>query len=316
MKILKPIRETKSDYERLEAAILKLFKVEVYSPLLKSISHTTKVLNSMEDLIQSITEGHIRYETNGFAGVFSADVSKELKRLGAVWSKRGYKWLIRLENLPVDIQTTVAAATTKEAELLSTIDKVIVNIKPAELAEKLDFTKLFKKVTEHVETEFQKSVKGITVAPEMSKEDTDQISEEYSTNLKRYITDFSTEELLRLRKTVETHVFEGNRYESLIKIFQDSYGISQRKAKFLARQETSLLSSKIREVRYRDIGIDEYIWQAVVGTSKHPTRPMHKKLNGTVQNFSKPPITDPDGRRNNPGEDFNCRCVARPIVKF
>ena len=92
--------------------------------------------------------------------------------------------------------------------------------------------------------------------------------------------------------------------------------MSQRKAKFLASQETRLLTSKLKEVRYKDVGIDEYIWQTVKGTPEHPVRPMHKKLNGTKQRFSSPPITNEKGQRNNPGEDYRCRCVARPIVKF
>ena len=47
-KILKPIRDTRSDYENLEDKILKLLKQEVYMPLLGILKTNTKVLNSIK----------------------------------------------------------------------------------------------------------------------------------------------------------------------------------------------------------------------------------------------------------------------------
>jgi uncharacterized protein with gpF-like domain len=43
---------------------------------------------------------------------------------------------------------------------------------------------------------------------------------------------------------------------------------------------------------------------------------MHRALDGTIQDFKNPPITDKYGNRNNPKEDFGCRCQAIPIVSF
>lgn len=315
--ILKPIRERRSDYEDLKEYILKLFKQELYFPLLKELNVKKSFLNSStKTLVDALIIGHIRYEGNGFAGVFSAEVSKELRRLGAVWSKRGYKWLIRAERLPIDVQAAVSQSDRKEAQLKSKITRILDTLSPATVLEKFDATKFFENTTKHVEQEFQKSVASIAIAPKMSVESKKRISEEYSENLKLYIKEFTNEEILRLRKSVENHVFSGQRYESLATEIQASYGISQRKAQFLARQETSLLSAKIRETRYADVGIDEYIWQAVVGTLAHPTRKMHQALNGTRQRFSDPPVDDPKGTKHNPGENYNCRCVARPVVKF
>lgn len=41
---------------------------------------------------------------------------------------------------------------------------------------------------------------------------------------------------------------------------------------------------------------------------------MHQELDGTEQSWDDPPVTNEDGDRNHPGEDYQCRCVAYPIL--
>ena len=53
----------------------------------------------------------------------------------------------------------------------------------------------------------------------------------------------------------------------------------------------------------------------VVGSPNHPVREMHKALAGKVFSWDDPPITNEKGDRNNPGQDYGCRCYARPIVE-
>ena len=70
--------------------------------------------------------------------------------------------------------------------------------------------------------------------------------------------------------------------------------------------------SKYRQIRYEEVGIDNYIW-----STSHDSRVRHdhRELQGKVFSFSNPPITDKaTGARNNPGEDFGCRCVAIPVM--
>ena len=54
---------------------------------------------------------------------------------------------------------------------------------------------------------------------------------------------------------------------------QKSYGVTANKAKFLARQETKLLTTTLKEVRYVDAGVTKYKWKSVTGTAAHPVRP-------------------------------------------
>jgi len=82
----------------------------------------------------------------------------------------------------------------------------------------------------------------------------------------------------------------------------------------IARQETSLFVSKYREERYTGAGITEYIWS----TSKDQrVRPDHAALDHQVFSWDSPPVTDrATGKRNNPGADFGCRCLALPVIRL
>ncbi len=109
---------------------------------------------------------------------------------------------------------------------------------------------------------------------------------------------------------------QGYRYETLVAEIQKSYGISQRKAKFLARQETSLLMSKFKQVRYQEAGSNEYIWDCVAGSSAHPVRHFHLLNRGKIFRWDTGAPINANGDRKNPGQDYNCRCFAKPIIRF
>ena len=187
---------------------------------------------------------------------------------------------------------------------------------PANFADNFKIEKFFDTQIFKTDVKINKTLEGITVAPKLTKDERNTIAKAYTKNLDKYIKDFSEKEIVELRSKIEKNVLEGGRYESMVDIIEKSYGVSKRKAKFLARQETGLMMSEFKKVRYLDAGVKEYIWTCAAGSPKHPVRPMHKALDGKKFSWNNPPITDEKGNRNNPGEDFNCRCYAIPVVKF
>ena len=95
---------------------------------------------------------------------------------------------------------------------------------------------------------------------------------------------------------------------------ESEFGVSKRKAEFLADQEAGLVTAKYRKIRYDSLGVQEYVWQT---SGDIRVRPDHAALNNRRFAFSNPPVCDnATGRRCNPGEDYRCRCVPRPIVNF
>jgi SPP1 gp7 family putative phage head morphogenesis protein len=189
---------------------------------------------------------------------------------------------------------------------------------PEEITASVRVTDIFDAALLKVDKAFRGSVKDVAIAPTLSDVARRRIALEWQSNLERWIKDFADEEVEKLRQGIKENAFRGNRFESSVETIKRSFGVTERKAKFLARQETGLLMAKFKEARYTESGIHEYTWRCVAGSAAHPVRPSHKALDGKVFRFDTPPITtapDEPTRRNNPGEDFNCRCHAVPRVK-
>ena len=60
-----------------------------------------------------------------------------------------------------------------------------------------------------------------------------------------------------------------------------------------------------------DAGIEEYIWST---TGDERVRDSHRELNGKKFRWDTPPENS-DGRACHPGEDYQCRCIGRPVFK-
>jgi len=319
---LSPIRKSTEGYEQIEAAILKAFKQHIYIPILKEFSQTGKALkNAPYDLYEAIRSGRIQYADGKFKGKFNATISEELKELGAKWDRGSESFKLEKAKISPEIRMAIGASRTAFEQKLDVVDRKLADILPEEITERLKLKKMFDTNLWKVERDFQKSVKGLTVAPQLTKDQAKKLSDEWTLNMDKWINDFLTEHIVDLRKDIQKSVFAGNRYESAVGMIRENYGVAERKAKFLARQETSLMMAKFTETRYQAAGVNEYKWGCVSGTAAHPVRPMHRALGdrskkGETFKWDDPPITNENGDRNNPHEDYNCRCFAIPVVKF
>lgn len=122
------------------------------------------------------------------------------------------------------------------------------------------------------------------------------------------ITSIPEEYLAKVERAVYQHVIHGQPgQKSLAQKIQEIGDVSAKRAKFIARDQTSKLVSAMNRERNLALGIEEYRWS----TSKDErVRPSHAKLEGKKFRWDDPPAV------GNPGEDFNCRCVPIPLLKF
>ncbi len=88
------------------------------------------------------------------------------------------------------------------------------------------------------------------------------------------------------------------------------------RARFIARDQTSKLTAAVNRERNQALGITEYIWRTVadervrIGRDKTINGPgSHRAKNGKKFSWDKPPKDT-----GHPGEDYQCRCVAEPII--
>lgn len=323
---LRPITGDASDWEKIKREILRVLKENFYLPLMREVTNEVDfpILNSQENLLRSIQLGRVRFDRGRFKGTFGHAVAKELRALGARWDSKSKSFKLPLGQLPPHVRTAIDASAANFAKVLKSIDQRLNDVRPEDIAEKIRTDKLFDTTLLKLDSKFKDSIKAITVAPEMTKEHRARMAAEYTGDLKRDIKNFVGEQTVQLRKQIQDRGLKGFRAESVVQEIRKSYNVSINKAQFLARQETSLMTAKFREIRFQDAGSKEYIWRNVnMPKDKTPqhhdpgnVRYSHGLLDGKKFSWTNPPVTSIDGRRNHPGQDFRCRCIAIPVVKF
>lgn len=132
------------------------------------------------------------------------------------------------------------------------------------------------------------------------------------------ISTIPQETLGAMREIVKEGYLGGQTNKTIAKRIQEAYGVNKSRAQFYARDQTAKLNADITREQQNDAGVDEYIWRTAGNISTFPNsgrvRESHAKLNNKRFKYSNPPIVDEKtGRRANPGQDYNCRCVALPV---
>ena len=117
----------------------------------------------------------------------------------------------------------------------------------------------------------------------------------------------------QVRGVLEAPENEGLRVEELAALIDERTDVGQSHAELIARDQTLKLNANLSQDRMKGAGVTQYTWST---SNDDRVRPMHADLDGKTFSFSDPPVTDDDGNTNNPGEDFQCRCVALPLIEF
>jgi SPP1 gp7 family putative phage head morphogenesis protein len=115
----------------------------------------------------------------------------------------------------------------------------------------------------------------------------------------------------RVRAVTLKGISEGLRPAAYVDDIMRTGHVTKSRATLIARTEVARTASMLTQVRAESVGATHYIW-TTAGDSN--VRPSHKKLNGKVFAFADPPVCDPPDHRANPGQIWNCRCIARPII--
>lgn len=316
---LSPIIHKDQYTDLIERDLLEYLKEVIFDPLFEEARE--EGLNVRENdemaLREALRTGRVWYADGTFYGKFNAAISKELRSIGA--SKSGDTFKLEQALVPLDIRQLIAASKQKSEDIHKTLIKTLQDMQANLLAAPtgIDLVKSVDKISSDLQKQFSESVadvEGITVEPEITPGIAKAMREKLTLATDLEIKNFSIELTQELRAKVQQNLFAGGRADRLQKILEAEYGIAKRKARFIAEQETSLAVSKYREERYKEIGSTEYIWST---SNDALVREDHQELNKRVFSWSSPPIVDTArGRRANPGEDYNCRCVAIPILNY
>jgi SPP1 gp7 family putative phage head morphogenesis protein len=145
-----------------------------------------------------------------------------------------------------------------------------------------------------------------------------RINENLRDNFRRDIVNWDNVQTQRLRDMVQRAAQNGYSRRNMEKAIMDEWGVSEEKARFLARQETSLFFSAERRTQFENAGVKYYLWRCI---NDSRVRDRHKELDSRFSKkiyvFGNPPETSEPGepsKHNEPGEDYGCRCIAIPVL--
>lgn len=325
MKKLRPIVARQKHEKAIADKIDRFMLEQVYKPLfdiLKGLPKAALKQNSGpgDALKKAIHDGQVLYEQDHFIGTFSAKTSKDLKQLGAKWSTSRKSYQLSPDKVPADIKGEISKSRAKAIETSETITEALA--KAQEKPVEVDISQEVSATMDDLACQMEKTVTPHLEVP-MAMEGfiQDRIEKEYTNNLELDIKNWRDEAIVRLRKQVQSNAVKGFRASALVEAIQAEYGVSRNKAKFLARQETTLLTSQYRKDSYIEIGLEEYQWST---SQDRRVRDEHRVMNGRRCRWDNQNVYwdgkkwadrgNIGGVKLHPGEDWQCRCIAIPLL--
>lgn len=98
----------------------------------------------------------------------------------------------------------------------------------------------------------------------------------------------------------------GLRVEELKSQLRERADVSESRAELIARDQTLKTNGAITEIRQRGAGVDRYVWSTSLDER---VRESHAALEGQTFSWDSPPDV------GHPGQDYQCRCVAVPVIE-
>lgn len=305
------------DWKKIDNEIQLYFWSTFYKPIVKILG-TNIYFNSRSSVISAIRKGTLSYNDGVFSGKYNIAISRDLAKY-AIFDKRSGTWK---GNPPNDVKTAAIVANDTSEKLHNKIKGLLDDLgnKLEDVTSNIAFSieKPFERMDKDLDIEFEK----IGIIPEMTPAIKEKIINEYHDYQNLNIKEWTPLQIQHLRDAVEKSVVEGYRRPALIEMIQSEWNTSKNKAKFLARQETSIFMSKFELARAEDAGLSKYIWSTSHDKKVRPKNKYelkagddHRRLNGMVIAFNDPPIVNiKTGRRAHAGEDYGCRCAKKWVI--
>lgn len=329
-KILQPIIYKDTWHDELARYLLKIMFKAIFEPLLDITEE--RIDNAKDTLLERyLKDGKIQYKDGKFSGQLSASISKEIKSMGGKFEHG--KWSLPEHRMPFVLKRAVEYNVKSMKYLSESLTKKLDTMvgKTSSFIKNMSIQSMGVTNLDRVSKEFKQIIrKNLGVAPQLSVEGLEQISKDYTTTIelpirkkllhefedraKAVLEDFEQDVVVKLREDIGDMILAGQSRVDLRNAIKKRLNISNSRCKFIARQETALLTTNFKKSQYQQYGIDQYKWKTV---GDHKVRESHVELDGEIIDWNQPPVVDPKtGRTAHAGMDFNCRCQAMPIVEW
>lgn len=111
----------------------------------------------------------------------------------------------------------------------------------------------------------------------------------------------------RIEQAVMASLQAGTLNDTLADELKKIKGVTDNRAKLIARDQLGKINSRLSQVRQQSLGITHYYWST---SHDERVRDRHRRWDGDLIAWDNPPI---DGH---PGQAINCRCTAIPDLDF
>lgn len=111
----------------------------------------------------------------------------------------------------------------------------------------------------------------------------------------------------RIEQAVMASMQAGTLNDDLADELKKIKGMTDNRAKLIARDQLGKINSRLSQIRQQSLGITHYYWST---SHDERVRARHKRWDGDLIAWDSPPI---DGH---PGQAINCRCTAIPDLDF
>lgn len=324
---LDPVEETPWFYDKIEYDLKKLFRQEIYVPMLQRFYVKEQDINSTKmDLGEALKIGRISYHNGIFKGKFNALITKELRSYGAVWDRQENGF--RLSVLSVALRQKLKKAEDFFELKIKFVEDYLNSLEKENFSQKLKLISVFYLYLIKIEKDLKINLSKYVKPRQRSDDEKKYIASLWQKEIQERVQETIEKEVERIRVFLKTVASNDVPYNSLIKEIEKSFERSLNRARVYAQDEVRFLVSKHIQYEYMSLGLMEYRWNCVnMPHDKPPPAPhilgnvrySHSILNKTIQRWDNPPITTNPGepvRHCNVGQDYGCRCYPTPVYKI
>ncbi len=122
--------------------------------------------------------------------------------------------------------------------------------------------------------------------------------------------------LTQVQSIVMTNIRSGARASDMEGLLRDQFGVTQRRAKMIARDQTSKINGQLNQKRQSAVGFNYFKWKTV-GDAK--VRDRHREIANKLTAYGRgiyrwdnPPLSS-SGEPIIPGQDYQDRCSGIPV---
>lgn len=115
---------------------------------------------------------------------------------------------------------------------------------------------------------------------------------------------------LRAQKLSQEAMMGGKRADEVARELERTTEVTESRATLIARTEIAKANATLTQSRAQFVGATHYVWRTA---EDGDVRESHAEMNGKIFRFDDPPYVEGEGNHG-PGEIYNCRCFAEPII--